>query len=222
MQAAAIAEQVQAFFHEYGWKFECHELHQGSERAETYFSMGMGLSNGNVHIVTHIQNSRLAFFCALPFCAPEARRGAMAEAITRANYGLTLGNFEMDFRDGELRYRTSMDTANGELTRAMVACLYGANTGTVNRYLPALQMVAMSEANPALAIEAVEGGRYPMLQQLAAQLDRAMSAAAEGGDSTDKDEGEEDGAEENPDALSRLLELLSDVDLPGLAREDVG
>jgi hypothetical protein len=30
----------------------------------------------------------------------------MAEFITRANYGLLNGNFEMDFRDGEIRYKT--------------------------------------------------------------------------------------------------------------------
>lgn len=29
----------------------------------------------------------------------------MAEFVTRANYGLINGNFEMDFRDGELRYK---------------------------------------------------------------------------------------------------------------------
>lgn len=33
----------------------------------------------------------------------------MAEFICRANYGLKNGNFEMDFRDGELRYKVFVD-----------------------------------------------------------------------------------------------------------------
>ena len=33
----------------------------------------------------------------------------MAEFVTRANYGLKNGNFEMDFRDGELRYKCFVD-----------------------------------------------------------------------------------------------------------------
>ena len=30
------------------------------------------------------------------------------EYITRANYGLVIGNFELDHRDGEVRYKASM------------------------------------------------------------------------------------------------------------------
>ncbi|MDE6035465.1 MAG: YbjN domain-containing protein [Ruminococcus sp.] len=33
----------------------------------------------------------------------------MAEFLTRANYGLRCGNFEMDYDDGEIRYRVYVD-----------------------------------------------------------------------------------------------------------------
>lgn len=39
---------------------------------------------------------------------PEELRPGVAEFITRANYGLIRGNFEMDFNDGELRYKTTI------------------------------------------------------------------------------------------------------------------
>ena len=39
-------------------------------------------------------------------------RMAVAEFITRANYGLTFGNFEMDFDDGEVRYKMTVDCEN--------------------------------------------------------------------------------------------------------------
>ena len=43
-----------------------------------------------------------------PIKAPLEQRAAISEFITRANYGLTNGNFEMDFSDGELRYKTTI------------------------------------------------------------------------------------------------------------------
>ena len=43
-----------------------------------------------------------------PVKAPVEQRSAISEFITRANYGLTNGNFEMDFNDGELRYKTNV------------------------------------------------------------------------------------------------------------------
>lgn len=39
---------------------------------------------------------------------PEEQRVAVNEFITRANYGLLKGNFEMGFRDGELRYKNNV------------------------------------------------------------------------------------------------------------------
>ena len=44
------------------------------------------------------------FYSVAPVKAPEEKRATMAEFVTRANYGLRIGNFEMDYRDGEIRY----------------------------------------------------------------------------------------------------------------------
>lgn len=51
---------------------------------------------------------------------PEDRRLALAEFLTRANYGLFIGNFEMDWQDGEVRYKTSIDVAGDRLSTALV------------------------------------------------------------------------------------------------------
>ena len=50
---------------------------------------------------------RFIFYSVPAAKAPEARRAAVAEFITRVNYGMVLGNFEMDYSDGEIRYKTS-------------------------------------------------------------------------------------------------------------------
>ncbi len=46
-------------------------------------------------------------FC--PMNASEGVRTEMARYLTMANYGLRSGNFEMDFRDGEIRYKVYVD-----------------------------------------------------------------------------------------------------------------
>jgi len=42
-------------------------------------------------------------------------RDDVARYITRANWKLLLGNFEMDFEDGQVRFRSSVDFAGDEL-----------------------------------------------------------------------------------------------------------
>jgi hypothetical protein len=45
---------------------------------------------------------------------PEERMGVMLEAVALANYGLNCGAFELDPRDGELRFRNSLWLCDSE------------------------------------------------------------------------------------------------------------
>ena len=47
------------------------------------------------------------FIRFFPVKAPEEKRGAVAAFLTRANYGLILGSFELDFDDGEIRFKVT-------------------------------------------------------------------------------------------------------------------
>ena len=55
---------------------------------------------------------QVLFYSVAPLAIPEESRLAVAEFITRANYAMALGNFEMDFSDGEVRFKTSIDVTN--------------------------------------------------------------------------------------------------------------
>ncbi len=70
----------------------------------------------SLYAVTFEETEQVAIYSAIPINVPEERRLAAAELITRANYGLRLGNFELDFSDGELRFKTSIDV-EGEAWR---------------------------------------------------------------------------------------------------------
>lgn len=99
------------------------------------------------------------FYAFSPTGVPEEARPAMAEALARANYSLGLGNFEMDWNDGELRYRTSVDGAGGDLGLDTVRSMIVATVGTFDHYYPALLNVSKGERAPADALAEVEGLR---------------------------------------------------------------
>ncbi|MDJ0775292.1 MAG: YbjN domain-containing protein, partial [Mastigocoleus sp. MO_167.B18] len=64
-------------------------------------------SNYNCYVIINEEKRNFKFYSISPVKVPENKYTEMAEFFTRANYGMNLGNFEMDFRDGEIRYKTS-------------------------------------------------------------------------------------------------------------------
>jgi hypothetical protein len=99
---------------------------------------------------------QIVFYSVAPVVIPPEKRLAVAEFITRANYGLIIGNFEMDFQDGEFRYKTSLDLEGVVPVPALFAPLVYANVATMDRYLPGLMAVLYGSAAPAGAIDQVE------------------------------------------------------------------
>lgn len=102
------------------------------------------------------------FFSVCPVNVPPAKRTAMAEFICRANYGLPIGNFEMDVDDGEVRFKTGIDTEDTQLTDPIIRNLVYANVLAMDRYLPGIMNVIYSEMSPAEAIERIEGEPAPV------------------------------------------------------------
>ena len=84
----------------------------------------------------------------LPINVEPARRVAVAETMTRINFRLRLGTFDLDFDDGEMRYRTGCDVEGGELTQHMVLTIVGNVCGSIDRYGPALMRVMFGDATP--------------------------------------------------------------------------
>ena len=95
------------------------------------------------------------FVCSTvyPLNVPAPRRAAMAELLARLNYGLLIGNWEMDFRDGEVRYRTSVPARSCLFTADLARDLAYTNFGTFGRAWPMLTAVLSGAATPAAAVE---------------------------------------------------------------------
>jgi hypothetical protein len=80
----------------------------------------------------------------------------MAEFITRANYGMRIGNFEMDYGDGELRYKAAFDFEGIEVCNKLFETSIYPTVHMMDRYLPGIMAVLSGQA-PAEAIAKIEG-----------------------------------------------------------------
>jgi hypothetical protein len=104
-----------------------------------------------------LEHEQLAFYIYLGVNAPENRRAEAAEFLTRANYALPLGNFEMDLADGEVRFKNSMSFAGEPLTDNLIRnTLYPASS-VAAKYYPGLLKVIFGTASPAEIIAEIEG-----------------------------------------------------------------
>jgi len=88
-------------------------------------------------------------FAAEP--CPKHLRPAMAEFLTRINYGLFSGAFELDLEDGEIRAKTSVDFRGSQLDTALVRNTVETNWLLMDRHLPGLQAILRGESPLAAA-----------------------------------------------------------------------
>ena len=96
------------------------------------------------------------FYSYFPINVPEDRQAKMAEFLTRVNYGIRIGNFEMDYENGEVRFRTSLDFEDQVLNYALISNHVYPNVWMMDRYLPGLFAVVDSEKDPEEIIKTIE------------------------------------------------------------------
>jgi hypothetical protein len=119
---------------------------------------GLQLRSGYVVVYADVREleRQVLIYSLLPTTVPEERRTVVAEFLTRANYGLVLGNFEMDFDDGEVRYKTSADVEGGELSEVMLETLFRVNVSTMDRYFRGIMAMIYSDRSAAEVLEEIE------------------------------------------------------------------
>lgn len=97
------------------------------------------------------------FYAIAPVRVPDEDQAAVVEFITRANYGLRIGNFELDYADGEVRYKTSMDFESETLTHNLIRNMVYPAVTTLDHYFGGLMKVIFGGRTPVEAIEEIEG-----------------------------------------------------------------
>jgi hypothetical protein len=125
------------------------------------YSMSYSGKNGDLrcYAIVRVDLEEFLFYAVAPVKVPDEVRTAVAEYLTRANYGLRIGNFEMDYADGEVRYKSSVDFEGQTLTSDLIRNAIYPAVHTMDRYLTGLLRTSFGGATPHEAIEEVEGGR---------------------------------------------------------------
>jgi hypothetical protein len=181
------------FLNEDGWQFNRSE-------ANNWVSLNFTGENGSWLSWFQDRGSVLVAYASCPVKAPTNRLKAVSEFVARANFDLGVGNFEMSFDTGAIRYKSGVHVRDEHLSKAMAASLFYITNATMDDYFPGIMAVIYGDTAPDVAIarveEAIELRRKP-------SSDGAASVETPATDSVAK------AAEPISDDLAALLARLS-------------
>lgn len=148
-----LFDAMKQFFDEDEWNYNEME-------GEPVLMMGFSGKNGNFQCYAKAreEQQQFLFYSVCGIKAPEDKLAKVAEFLTRANYGTVIGNFELDFSDGEIRYKTAIDVEGEALTFNLARNTVYPNVITMDRYLGGLMKCIYSDESAADLIVEVEQG----------------------------------------------------------------
>ena len=131
------------------------------------FTMGFNLSRSKLKscdIILYVRPIKseedycrtLLAYGTIGISADQNSMNDVCEYLTRANYGLTIGNFELDHRDGEIRYKVSVNVRDALPGEDAVDDLWGIPVSMFNRYGDGLLAVNMGFSSVKDAIDRAE------------------------------------------------------------------
>lgn len=148
---SSMIDVVLRFFQEEQWNFQ---------RIDDKPAIRAGFRGERGTWICHIQvdetNKRFLFYSLMGMFIPPQNRGPVLEFLSRVNSILQVGNFEMDFDTGDVRFRTSVETPEDELSLAMVRSLAYINVHTIDHYFPGVMAVVHGGLSPEAALARVE------------------------------------------------------------------
>jgi hypothetical protein len=148
---ATAIDVVINFFNENHWKYD---LEEESHRVRS----GIEGQNGSwLFFISASDEQEMCFMVSMfPQKCPEKRRKACAELLTRINYGMLMGSFELNFETGGINFKTACPFVGGGLEAAVVKEVVGFNVSVMDKYLPAIMRVIYAGTSARQALAAVE------------------------------------------------------------------
>lgn len=153
-------EAVKSMFEENGWRYKFDE-------ESMIFTTGFNLSEtklGSTNISILIRPVyddpehcfRINSYAGIGLKADSDNIQQVCEYITRANYGLNFGNFELDFSDGEIRFKVSYNVKDGLVGFDALDDMVSQPVTMLNQYGNGLMSVIMGMMSPEEAIRKAE------------------------------------------------------------------
>lgn len=149
MQNAISA--IKAFFDEIDWSYSFDE-----ERSLFDTAVTVNNTLGSVNIRIRVKETNYTVYAFLNNKADEQYFPKVAEYLHRANYGMLNGNFEMDFSDGEIRYKTYVNFDDVELSSNVIRSSIFVPVYMIEKYGMNLMKLLLGVGEPAALIEEAE------------------------------------------------------------------
>lgn len=102
------------------------------------------------------QSEQAIFYSVVLETTPPEHRTEVMKLVTLANYGMQVGNFELDLEDGEVRFKTSIDVEGQELSEGLLRNMVELNVLMMGLYYDALLAVMRGSMTAEEAIAEVE------------------------------------------------------------------
>jgi hypothetical protein len=116
-------------------------------------------ANWMVTICNFDDSRQIVVLSVVSSLVPVDRRPEMKEFISEVNFGLLVGNFEMDPKEGEVRFRTGTDVDDMVVDQTLVRNLIYGNVSSMDIYISAINKVIhgnMSHKDAIAMVEPVE------------------------------------------------------------------
>ena len=105
----------------------------------------------------YVEQHQFVSYLLLEPTVPEGRVSAATEFVARANFGMKIGNFEIDLNAGAVRYKSSVCYAGLELSKVLVYDTVMMALNSAQPYSGAYLAVVQEGKTPQEAVAEVDG-----------------------------------------------------------------
>lgn len=121
---------------------------------------GISANNGNIDCVADVRPDKKQFIF-LSYCTVMAFKNkteAINELLSRINYGIVIGDFEINIDSGKIRFKTSMfyDDIQAPSMEVIENTII-TNLYMMDRYIPGIMSVLFGSISPREAYDQIEG-----------------------------------------------------------------
>lgn len=138
-----------------------HFEEEGLERDDDEDMLSFRLEDEDGHewgclAVAEEHAEQVMFYSVMLETTPPEHRPEVMRFVTLANYGMQVGNFELDLEDGEVRFKTSIDVEGVDLHEGLLRNLVELNLMMMGLYFDGLLAVMRGSMTADQAIAEIE------------------------------------------------------------------
>lgn len=186
-----LANEIKEFLEEDDWNFSFEE-----DRGLFRFGLGLRTKLKKIDYVIDVKENDYFVYAICPLSADEndpKQMKEMAEFMCRANYSLTNGNFEFDFNDGEIRFKSYVNCKDCMPSQAIIRDSIYFPAQIYHTYSPGLLQILFNDMPAVKAIKLCEKNNdsddeNKDEQDMSKYLSDLMSQMQENDDSSKEDE----------------------------------